>query len=280
MSWIRRGRDTCFTFRVRPGRYEAGARTRRRVRRIGAAEGRSKRGLPSATFGAEAHEIWNVTAPESPRLIKRLPGLRDTHKSWWECETGIAYLVSGVPGWRARRMTQVYDLSDPTAPVKIRDFGLPGQSGFDRSGADGLHGPISMGRKQPDLFWLRDRQGRHPADRRSGEALERRTRPTAANLGLQKSDASRSRRSTGAYGISAGQDESRGVCARQGRQRARVRDDRGRVGRQRMSGAAPDGVVRRRDGGSEADGRVELYRRGVEWTLLRARRTLRLAFIE
>ena len=60
------------------------------------------------TFGTEAHEIWNVTVPESPKLIKRLPGLRDTHKSWWECDTGIAYLVSGVPGWRARRMTQVY----------------------------------------------------------------------------------------------------------------------------------------------------------------------------
>src|SRR5436190_10802132 len=63
------------------------------------------------TFGTAAHEIWNVTIPESPNLIKRLPGLRDTHKSWRECETGTAYLVSGVPGWRARRMTEVYDLT-------------------------------------------------------------------------------------------------------------------------------------------------------------------------
>ena len=38
---------------------------------------------------------------------------QDTHKSWWECDTGIAFLVSGVPGWRAKRMLEVYDLTDP-----------------------------------------------------------------------------------------------------------------------------------------------------------------------
>jgi hypothetical protein len=73
-------------------------------------------------------------------------GLRDTHKNFWECKTGIAFLVSGAPGWRTRRMTQIYDLSDPAKPVKIRDFGLPGQE----PGATGtvpteLHGPISTG---------------------------------------------------------------------------------------------------------------------------------------
>jgi hypothetical protein len=72
--------------------------------------------------------------------------LKDTHKSWWECDTGIAYLVSGVEGWRVRRMTQVYDLSDPLKPVHIRDFGLVGQE----PGATGavpmeLHGGVSTG---------------------------------------------------------------------------------------------------------------------------------------
>jgi len=43
-------------------------------------------------------------------------------------------------------MTQIYDLSDPAHPQKIRDFGLPGQE----PGATGpvpteLHGPISTG---------------------------------------------------------------------------------------------------------------------------------------
>jgi len=98
------------------------------------------------TFGSEAHEIWNVAEPANPVLITRLGGLKDTHKSWWECDTGIGFLVSGAPEWRTRRMTQVYDLSDPAHPLKIRDFGLSGQE----PGATGavpteLHGPISAG---------------------------------------------------------------------------------------------------------------------------------------
>jgi hypothetical protein len=97
-------------------------------------------------FGGQAHEIWDVTDPANPSLLTRLEGLRDTHKNWWECDTGIAFLVSGPPGWRPRRMTQVYDLSDPLKPVHIRDFGLPGHE----PGATGpvptdLHGPISTG---------------------------------------------------------------------------------------------------------------------------------------
>jgi hypothetical protein len=130
-----------------PGSYEQGGAQMVRV-----CDGS---GLPHAdrsavymlrSVGSEAHEIWNVAEPASPKLITRLTGLRDTHKSWWECDTGLAYLVSGAPGWRVPRMTQVYDLSDPANPKKIRDFGLPGQE----PGATGpvpteLHGPISTG---------------------------------------------------------------------------------------------------------------------------------------
>nr|WP_235999832.1 hypothetical protein [Bradyrhizobium uaiense] len=98
------------------------------------------------TFGSEAHEIWNVADPANPVLVTRIGGLKDTHKNFWECSTGIAFLVSGAPDWRTRRMTQIYDLSDPAQPKKIRDFGLPGQE----PGATGavpteLHGPISTG---------------------------------------------------------------------------------------------------------------------------------------
>ena len=99
------------------------------------------------SFGNTAHEIWNVTDPANPKLMSRIPSGQDTHKNWWECDTGIAYLVSGLPGWRTRRMTAIYDLSDPAKPVHIRDFGLPGQ----QPGATGtvpteLHGAISTGR--------------------------------------------------------------------------------------------------------------------------------------
>jgi hypothetical protein len=109
------------------------------------------KGDPSAVymlrvFGGQAHEIWNVADPANPKLLSRLEGLRDTHKNWWECDTGIAFLVSGAPGWRTRRMTQVYDLGDPAHPVKIRDFGLPGQEpGSTGNVPTELHGPISTG---------------------------------------------------------------------------------------------------------------------------------------
>jgi hypothetical protein len=99
------------------------------------------------TFGGQGHEMWDVTKPENPSLITRISwNLKDTHKSWWECDTGIAYLVSGVDTWRTRRMTEVFDLSDPTKPRKIRDFGLTGQ----QPGATGavpteLHGMVSTG---------------------------------------------------------------------------------------------------------------------------------------
>jgi hypothetical protein len=98
-------------------------------------------------FGGRAHEIWDVTDPAKPALLTKIvEGLKDTHKSWWECDTGIAYLVSGVEGWRVRRMTQVFDLSDPSKPLHIRDFGLIGQEpGSAGAVPTELHGPISTG---------------------------------------------------------------------------------------------------------------------------------------
>jgi hypothetical protein len=101
------------------------------------------------TNGTTAHEIWDVSEPDKPTLLTTVvSGLDGTHKNFWECNTGIAYLVSGVPGWRVERMTQVFDLSDPANPVHIRDFGLVGQE----PGATGpvpteLHGPISLGNR-------------------------------------------------------------------------------------------------------------------------------------
>lgn len=101
------------------------------------------------SFGGSAHEVWNVANPSNPTLLTTVvSGLNDTHKSWWECDTGIAYLVSGVPGWRADRMTQVFDLSSPENPVHIRDFGLVGQEpGSTGSVPTDLHGPISVGQR-------------------------------------------------------------------------------------------------------------------------------------
>ena len=84
-------------------------------------------------------------------------GLNGTHKNWWECDTGIAYLVSGDPDWRSSRMTQIYDLCDPAKPVFIRDFGLPGQQpGIDGTGADRAARPdLHRPEGQPRLLRLR-----------------------------------------------------------------------------------------------------------------------------
>ncbi len=103
------------------------------------------------TFANFAHEIWDVTTPANPALLtKVVEGLNGTHKNWWECNSGIAYLVSdGRPnGWRTNRMTKVYDLSDPATPVHIRDFGLIGQEpGSTGPVPEGLHGLVALGNR-------------------------------------------------------------------------------------------------------------------------------------
>src|SRR6059036_3180826 len=108
------------------------------------------------------HEVWEVTDPAKPRKTSTVvTGLTSTHKNWWECDTGIAYLVSGdlvkkeplqlgPSGWRTWRMTKIYDLSDPTKPVFIRDFGLAGQEPGSTGPipvAHGAHGPIVVGNR-------------------------------------------------------------------------------------------------------------------------------------
>jgi hypothetical protein len=119
----------------------------------------------------EAHQIWDVTDPSAPKFVTTIvSGLSNTHKSWWECDTGIGYLVAGskADGWHQSGSLQhlkIYDLSDPRKPVYIRDFGLVGQEpGADIASAKscetapgpncyeggknppgGVHGPVSMG---------------------------------------------------------------------------------------------------------------------------------------
>ena len=106
-------------------------------------------------FGNTAHEMWDVTDPAKPtRMNVIVSGFRDTHKSFWECDTGIAYLVGGDPSWRARRMTMIYDLSDPAHPVFIRNFGLPGQQpGSTGPAPSDLHGAISTGPKGNRVYF-------------------------------------------------------------------------------------------------------------------------------
>jgi hypothetical protein len=138
-----------------PGNYEDGGAQMVRV-----CDGKTlPKGDPAKTyllrtFGNAGHEVWDVSDPAKPTKLSEIMGLHGTHKNFWECDTGIAYLVSGVHDWRVHRMTMVYDLSDPAHPVKIRDFGLDGQ----QPGATGevptmLHGPISTGPKGNRVYF-------------------------------------------------------------------------------------------------------------------------------
>ena len=231
------------TFPAQPGQLrrrrradDARLRRQRRCRRAIRASS-----ICCASSAGSAHEIWDVTDPANPALLTRIGGLKDTHKSWWECDTGIAYLVSGAPGWRARRMTQVYDLSDPAHPVKIRDFGLAGQE----PGATGtvpteLHGMISTrAAGNRDLFRLRHQQRRHAADRRPREAAER---AEGADAGKPALSGSRPARDVAAASARTRRFRwcrcrSRNSRKRQGRRGARHRHDRRRGAGQRMPGA-------------------------------------------
>jgi hypothetical protein len=142
-----------------------------------------------------AHEVWDVTDPARPRKVSTVvSGITSTHKNWWECDTGIAYLVSGdlakrdplqlgPSGWRTWRMTKIYDLSDPAKPVFIRDFGLAGQEPGSTGPipvAHGVHGPIALGNR---VYFAHGTSGEgmlQIVDRQ--KLLNGPKEPTAANL--------------------------------------------------------------------------------------------------
>ena len=108
-------------------------------------------------LGGSAHEIWDVTDPAKPtKLTTVVDNLTGTHKSWWECDTGIAYLVAtnSKEGWRGGNHLKIYDLSDPAKPVYIRDFGMvgtqPNASGSEAG--EGIHGAISAGPEKNRVY--------------------------------------------------------------------------------------------------------------------------------
>ncbi len=98
---------------------------------------------------ASGYEVWDVTNVGNPTLAGEMRGLRNTHKMWWECSTGIAYLpgskdVAAPNRWRQGQSMVIADWSDPARPQYIRTFGLPGgQPGSTGPTSTSLHGPIS-----------------------------------------------------------------------------------------------------------------------------------------
>jgi hypothetical protein len=151
------------------------------------------------TFGNSVpnsgHEMWDVSDPAKPQKVSTIvSGLTSTHKNWWECDSGIAYLVSGdlasakplqlgPSGWRTWRMTKIYDLSDPAKPVFIRDFGLAGQEPGSAGPipiAHGVHGPIALGNRVYFAHGTSGEGALQIVDRQ--KLLTGPREPTAANL--------------------------------------------------------------------------------------------------
>jgi hypothetical protein len=105
---------------------------------------------------SSGYEQFDVTDVSAPVLLKALRAIRSTHKDWWECSTGIAYMPgskdatitpAGTPLWRQSQAMLIYDWSNPhngQPPVYIRTFGLPGGEPTATGGVpNSLHGAIS-----------------------------------------------------------------------------------------------------------------------------------------
>ncbi len=96
---------------------------------------------------ASGYQVWDVTDVSNPTLAGEMRGLRSTHKMWWECNTGIAYLPGSkntAPLWRQSQSMVIVDWSDPARPNYIRTFGLPGgQPAATGPTSTSLHGAIS-----------------------------------------------------------------------------------------------------------------------------------------
>ena len=121
------------------------------------------------SYANAAHEIWDVTNPSAPLPVRTVAGgnpvigaqtgapgaLAGTHKSWWECDTGIAYILGRrgndtANGWRPGNHIFIFDLSNPASPVFLRDWALDGQQPGGVipphfTAVPSIHGPISTG---------------------------------------------------------------------------------------------------------------------------------------
>jgi len=104
------------------------------------------RNVQSNNDDDSGYQVWDVTNVHAPSLVYWLHGLTETHKLWWECTSGIAYLPGSriVDGWREGQQMVIVDWGNPAAPVYLRTTGLPGaQPSGTGPVPPGLHGPIS-----------------------------------------------------------------------------------------------------------------------------------------
>jgi hypothetical protein len=104
--------------------------------------------------GSTGHEVMDVTIPENPTLVSTpITGLTATHKNYWDCVTGLAYLIVGAgataakpDGWTIGQHIKVFDLSDPANPKFVVDYGLPGHNpgSTTKTTVGQVHGVIAV----------------------------------------------------------------------------------------------------------------------------------------
>jgi hypothetical protein len=96
---------------------------------------------------ASGYEAWDVTDVNNPAPVGAMRGIRNTHKLWWECKSGLAFMPGSKSTgqlWRQGQSMVIADWSNPKSPQYIRTFGLPGgQPGSKGAVPPSLHGPIS-----------------------------------------------------------------------------------------------------------------------------------------
>lgn len=94
-------------------------------------------------------EIWDITERLNPKMVSKIGSLQSAHKSWWDAQTGYAYLSGEWPGWRGRHLI-IYDLKNPQDPKFVLNWGLPGQHPEDPpppARGLSLHHPVISGNR-------------------------------------------------------------------------------------------------------------------------------------
>jgi hypothetical protein len=149
------------------------------------------------TNGNLGYEVLDVTEPAAPKFLTTIAetgvssrpeserGNRETHKFQWDCSTGIAYMNGTAAGWRVTRVLQTFDVSDPSAPKHVRDFGL---AGYEPSAAGPYPEPQVAGLHQPFVVGNRMYLGYNSGEEGVLQIVDRERfirgdpEPTAANL--------------------------------------------------------------------------------------------------
>src|SRR5882724_7409303 len=73
--------------------------------------------------GAVSHEVWDTTDPSNPTLVSTpIKGLDVTHRNWWDCKSGIAYIVGGATKTTDASYDGWNNASSPNQHLKIFDL--------------------------------------------------------------------------------------------------------------------------------------------------------------